>query len=150
MACRTEGLSAVDFDPVQDAKNARKARVAKNERQKLQNEARAQAARETREQRQVDIDRTLASTRVSTASMGKFDKRLEGDKKMRGVKRKVGPRSFVRSGGSYSAYLSLTPPKHPRSKRNRPLLLSYQNWKAKPNGLAKKKVVMMYSTFGKR
>ncbi|KAI9574256.1 ribosome biogenesis regulatory protein-domain-containing protein, partial [Boletus coccyginus] len=81
----------VDFDPVQDARNARKARVAKNERQKLQNEARAQAARETREQRQVDIDRTLASTRVSTASMGKFDKRLEGDKKMRGVKRKFDP-----------------------------------------------------------
>lgn len=89
-------MLAVDFDPVQDARNARKARVAKNERQKLQNEARAQAARETREQRQVDIDRTLASTRVSTASMGKFDKRLEGDKKMRGVKRKVSPRSFVR------------------------------------------------------
>lgn len=86
----TEVLVAVDFDPVQDARNARKARVAKNERQRLQNIARAQVAREEREQRKVDIDRTLASTRTSTASMGKFDKKLEGDKKMRGVKRKVG------------------------------------------------------------
>lgn len=80
----------MDFDPVQDARNARKARVAKNERQKLQNTARAQAAREEREQRKGDIDRALTSTRISTASMGKFDKKLEGDKKMRGVKRKVG------------------------------------------------------------
>jgi regulator of ribosome biosynthesis len=86
----TETLAAVDVDPVQDARNARKSRVAKNERQKLQNSARAQAAREEREQRQVDIDQTLASTRISTASLGKFDKKLEGDKKMRGVKRKVG------------------------------------------------------------
>ncbi|KAH0840271.1 ribosome biogenesis regulatory protein-domain-containing protein [Lanmaoa asiatica] len=86
-----KAFAAVDFDPVQDARNARKARVAKNERQKLQNVARAQAVREEREERKVDIDRTLASTRISTASMGKFDKRLEGDKKMRGVKRKFDP-----------------------------------------------------------
>lgn len=86
----TETLAAVDVDPVQDARNARKSRVAKNERQKLQNIARAQAAREERDQRRVDIDQTLASTRISTASLGKFDKKLEGDKKMRGVKRKVG------------------------------------------------------------
>ena len=51
--------------------------------------ARAQAAQTEREQRKGEIDRTLASTRISTASMGKFDKKLEGDKKMRGVKRKV-------------------------------------------------------------
>lgn len=44
----------------------------------------------------------------------------------------------------------MTPPKHPRSERNKPLLLSYQTWKARPNGLEKKKVVMMCSTFGKR
>ena len=82
-------LPAIDFDPAQEAKSARKARVAKNERQRLQNIARAEAAREVRDQRQTEIDRTLASTRVSTASMGKFDRKLEGDKKMRGVKRKV-------------------------------------------------------------
>ncbi|KAN0097033.1 Ribosome biogenesis regulatory protein (RRS1) domain containing protein [Tylopilus felleus] len=82
---------AVDHDPVQTVRTARKARVAKNERQQLQNVARAEAAQDARQQRTTDIERTLASTRVSTASMGKFDKKLEGDKKMRGVKRKFNP-----------------------------------------------------------
>ncbi|KIK96067.1 hypothetical protein PAXRUDRAFT_139324 [Paxillus rubicundulus Ve08.2h10] len=83
--------AAVDFDPVQATRNARKARVAKNERQKLQNIARSQAVREERSERKIEIERTLASTRTSTASMGRFDKKLEGDKKMRGVKRKFDP-----------------------------------------------------------
>ena len=39
--------------------------------------------------RKKQIDRTLATTRTSTASMGKFDKTLEGEKKLKGVKRKV-------------------------------------------------------------
>ncbi|KAG6373830.1 ribosome biogenesis regulatory protein-domain-containing protein [Boletus reticuloceps] len=66
--------AAVDDDPSQQAKTAQ-----------------AQATREARTQRHTDIDRTLASTRISTGSMGKFDKQLEGDKKMRGVKRKFDP-----------------------------------------------------------
>lgn len=141
---------AMDVDPAQDARTARKARVAKNERQRLQNIARAQAAHEARQQRHVDIDRTLASTRISTASMGKFDKTLEGDKKMRGVKRKVrvscvGDFFFGAEGDT-----SLIPPKLLQSRRNRVLLLSYQAWKARPNRLAKKKEATTYSTFGKR
>ena len=39
--------------------------------------------------RKRDIDRTLAMTRTSTASMGKFDRVLDGEKKLRGIKRKV-------------------------------------------------------------
>ncbi|KAH7887347.1 ribosome biogenesis regulatory protein-domain-containing protein [Phlebopus sp. FC_14] len=81
----------VDFNPAQAARNERKARVAKNERQRLQNMARAQAARDEREERKAHVEKTLASTRISTASMGKFDRKLEGDKKMRGVKRKFDP-----------------------------------------------------------
>ncbi|KAI6042803.1 ribosome biogenesis regulatory protein-domain-containing protein [Pisolithus marmoratus] len=81
----------VDFDPVQAARNERKSRVAKNERQRLQNLARAQAAQSEKEKRKAELDQTLAATRTSTASMGKFDKKLEGDKKMRGVKRKFDP-----------------------------------------------------------
>jgi hypothetical protein len=48
-------------------------------------------ARATKPQseRKEEIERTLATTRVSTASMGKFDKKLDGEKKIRGVKRKV-------------------------------------------------------------
>ncbi|KAN0123683.1 RRS1 domain containing protein [Lactarius tabidus] len=37
------------------------------------------------------IDRTLAMTRTSTASMGKFDRVLDGEKKLRGVKLKFDP-----------------------------------------------------------
>ncbi|KAL4076398.1 ribosome biogenesis regulatory protein-domain-containing protein [Scleroderma citrinum] len=81
----------VDFDPVQAARNERKSRIAKNERQRLQNLARGQAARDERDQRKSDIEKTLAATRTSTASLGKFDRKLEGDKKMRGVKRKFDP-----------------------------------------------------------
>ena len=39
----------------------------------------------------MEIEKTLATTKISTASMGKFDKRLDGEKKIRGVKRKVRP-----------------------------------------------------------
>lgn len=81
----------VDFDPVQAARDERKSRVAKNERQRLQNLARAQAAQGEREQRKIELEKTLAATRTSTASMGKFDRKLEGDKKMRGMKRKFDP-----------------------------------------------------------
>jgi regulator of ribosome biosynthesis len=82
-------LSDVDHDPVKAARDERTSRVTKNKRQQLQNMARAQTAGGEREERKKDIERTLASTRISTASMGKFDKKLEGEKKLRGVKRKV-------------------------------------------------------------
>lgn len=86
----------VDFDPAKKARDERKARVAKNERQHQQNLSRAQggsssaaAAPPPQAQRKKEIDRTLATTRASTASMGRFDKKLEGEKKLKGVKRKV-------------------------------------------------------------
>jgi len=78
----------VDHDPVKIARDARKASVAKNERQRLQNTSRAPSDRDLRKS---EIDKTLATTRISTASMGKFDKKLEGEKKLRGMKRKFDP-----------------------------------------------------------
>ena len=67
--------------------------MAKNERQHTQNLAKAGAGTGARKR---DIDRTLAMTRTSTASMGKFDRVLNGEKKLRGVKRKVSvPASLV-------------------------------------------------------
>lgn len=75
--------------------------MAKNEQQHLKNLARSQrgqastaAATTTKapgalSERKGDTERTLAMTRGSTASMGKFDRMLEGEKKPRGVKRKV-------------------------------------------------------------
>lgn len=86
----------IDHDPSKIAREERKGRVAKNERQRAQNTARAQgestaAGPPPREQRKTEINRTLATSRVSTASMGRFDKVLEGEKKLRGVKRKFEP-----------------------------------------------------------
>lgn len=69
--------------------------MAKNERQRMQNLSHAQQGQTTtpktpiQAKRTREIERTLATTRVSTASMGKFDRTLEGEKKPRGVKRKV-------------------------------------------------------------
>ncbi|KAF9498819.1 RRS1-domain-containing protein [Pleurotus eryngii] len=82
----------VNFDPVKVARDARKERVAKNEKQQLQNVKRAQGtSSNTLEERKKQIERTVATTRISTASMGRFDKRLEGEKKLKGVKRKFDP-----------------------------------------------------------
>ncbi|KAF9462073.1 RRS1-domain-containing protein [Collybia nuda] len=78
-----------DYDPRKVARDERKGRVAKNEKQRAQNLARASA--NTRQERKGDIEKTLATSRISTASMGKFDKKLDGEKKVRGVKRKFDP-----------------------------------------------------------
>ncbi|KAF7311413.1 Ribosome biogenesis regulatory protein [Mycena kentingensis (nom. inval.)] len=78
----------VDFDPRKAARDERKSRVAKNEKQRLVNLSRAQG---TSNPRKGEIEKTLASSRISTASMGKFDKKLDGEKKLRGVKRKFEP-----------------------------------------------------------
>ncbi|KAI0060850.1 RRS1-domain-containing protein [Artomyces pyxidatus] len=109
----------VGFDPAKEAKDARKARVSKNERQRLQNMSRSQGASTEREERKKDIDRTLATTRVSTASMGKFDKKLEGEKKLRGVKRKFEPaeRSIESEKKSNLALLSKLDGTHKKPRR---------------------------------
>ena len=80
-------LPDVDYDPAKAARDERKARVAKNEKQRLANLTRA--AGSSSSDRKRDIDRTLAVTRTSTASLGKFDRKLEGEKPLKGVKRKV-------------------------------------------------------------
>jgi regulator of ribosome biosynthesis len=92
----TPSFIDVDHDPRKVARDARKERIAKNEKKHVQNVARATGSTgaapsnmHPREARKNDIEKTLATTRISTASMGKFDKKLEGEKKLRGMKRKV-------------------------------------------------------------
>ncbi|KAI9457297.1 ribosome biogenesis regulatory protein-domain-containing protein [Russula earlei] len=82
-----------DYDPSKEARAARRAQIAKNERQRTQNLARSQQGQAVRApiDREQELERTLATTRASTASMGKFDRMLEGEKKPRGVKRKFEP-----------------------------------------------------------
>ena len=78
----------VDHDPRKIARDARKERIAKNLKQQTQNIARA-AGNNPRQEKKQEIEKTLAAARISTASVGKFDEKLEGEKKVRGVKRKV-------------------------------------------------------------
>ena len=90
----------MDYDPAKAARDERKARVAKNEKQHQQNLARgaqASGASSSNADRKRQIDRTLAVTRTSTASLGKFDRALDGEKKLKGVKRKVGLQPHFRS-----------------------------------------------------
>jgi regulator of ribosome biosynthesis len=88
----------VDHDPSKEARAERKARIAKNEQQRMKNLARSQHGQAAKtvttgvhplSERKGEIERSLAMTRGSTASMGKFDRMLEGEKKLRGIKRKV-------------------------------------------------------------
>ena len=64
-------------------------RISENKKKRQQNIARAGAS--PRQERKTEIEKTLATTRISTASMGKLDKRLDGETKIcgHGVKRKV-------------------------------------------------------------
>ena len=79
--------SDVDHDPRKVSREARLKRKSENEKKRRQNIARAGAS--PRQERKMEIEKTLATTKISTASMGKFDKRLDGEKKICGVKRKV-------------------------------------------------------------
>jgi regulator of ribosome biosynthesis len=56
----------VDFDAGLQARADRKARVEKNEKQRLANLPRSGSSKRTE-----DLERTLTTTRASTASMGK-------------------------------------------------------------------------------
>jgi len=100
-----------DHDPIATARKARKERIEKNTRQAARNAADALAAtasttatsstrpgvstlsqaqkKTLREARKEELDRSMALSRTATASMGKFDKKIEGEPKIKGVKRKV-------------------------------------------------------------
>ncbi|KAG9057394.1 Rhodanese- sulfurtransferase [Serendipita sp. 407] len=80
-----------DYDPIKEARDKRKARVAKNEKQRLGNLARAQGTTPSKEQRKQELRGQALQTKISTASMGKFDRKLEGEPKLRGIKRKFDP-----------------------------------------------------------
>ena len=78
----------VDHDPRKVARDVRRKRTSENEKKRQQNIPRA-AGIPRQERKKMEIEKTLATTKISTASMGKFDKRLDGEKDIHGVKRKV-------------------------------------------------------------
>jgi len=85
-----------DYDPVAEARAERKQRKLRNEAQRLKNVQRSAPkpssapapSSDPRTGRKAELDRELRATRASTASMGKFDKVLDGDTSKRGFKRK--------------------------------------------------------------
>lgn len=82
------------------------------------------------ESRKRDIDRTLATTRTSTASMGRFDKKLEGEKKLKGVKRKVCCQVFGLNSSSLTFSRSSKARRSLRRRKNHKTCPSCQNWTA--------------------
>ncbi|KAF6762029.1 ribosome biogenesis regulatory protein-domain-containing protein [Ephemerocybe angulata] len=81
-----------DHNPQLAARHERKERIAKNEKQHLANLARASGSSASGpSSRKAELEKSIATTRASTASMGKFDRKLDGEKKLRGVKRKFDP-----------------------------------------------------------
>lgn len=60
----------------------------------LPSQAEKKSARERRAQ---ELERGLLVSKASTASLGRFDKKIEGEPKARGIKRKVS------DGGSHLA-----------------------------------------------
>ncbi|WWC67395.1 uncharacterized protein I206_101303 [Kwoniella pini CBS 10737] len=102
-----------DQDPAKTAKSERKARIAKNEKQQAGNiaaAARSSASalagtsstkgelsqedkKSLRERRKDELQRSMLISKTSTASLGKYDEKIEGEPKVKGVKRKFEPTS---------------------------------------------------------
>ncbi|KAK9719334.1 Rhodanese- sulfurtransferase [Basidiobolus ranarum] len=85
-------------DPLEDQyaarKTAKKERVAKNEarqRRNLEEAAAVSQGKNPRDVRKGELEREIRLSKTSTASLGKFDKKLQHEPKVKGVKRKFAP-----------------------------------------------------------
>lgn len=98
----TNKLSDEDHNPASAIKGARKERSLKNVKQQLKNEgvtksiqekqkAEAAAKRAERAQHKQELEKSLHRSKISTASLGKFDKKLSGEPALKGQKRKFNP-----------------------------------------------------------
>jgi regulator of ribosome biosynthesis len=66
------GVADPEFDPAKAARDERKARVSKNEKQQLRNFEHAKGAQaQPKDEHKRVIEKTLVTSRISTASMGK-------------------------------------------------------------------------------
>ncbi|KAJ2355375.1 Rhodanese- sulfurtransferase, partial [Coemansia sp. RSA 2618] len=81
-------------DQYQERRDEKKERIEKNQRRQNRNaEERAAAERgmNPRDMRKRELQRALVMSKGSTASMGKFDEKLKGEPKVKGLKRKFDP-----------------------------------------------------------
>lgn len=83
-------------DPMEDQyakqRDEKKERVDKNKKRQKRNEEEAAAKNKGLDPRQVkkkQLEDAIAVTKRSTASLGRFDKKIEGEPKMKGMKRQV-------------------------------------------------------------
>lgn len=82
-------LSTPSLPPSSDKKAA--IRAAKIAHHTVESKAQAQAKRLQQAQRKQEVEQLLLSTKKSTASLGKFDRQLVNEPKLKGVKRKFDP-----------------------------------------------------------
>lgn len=85
-----------NVDPMEDQyaklREEKKERVDKNKKRQKRNEEEASATSKGQDPRQVkkkQLQDAIAVTKRSTASLGRFDKQIEGEPKMKGLKRQV-------------------------------------------------------------
>jgi regulator of ribosome biosynthesis len=83
-------------DPMEDQyakqREEKKERIDKNKKRQKRNEEEAAAANQGLDPRQVkkkQLQDAIAVTKQSTASVGRFDKKIEGEPKVKGLKRQV-------------------------------------------------------------
>ncbi|KAG2175470.1 hypothetical protein INT43_001117 [Umbelopsis isabellina] len=87
-----------NVDPMEDQyaklREEKKERVDKNKKRQKRNEEEASATSKGQDPRQVkkkQLQDAIAVTKRSTASLGRFDKHIEGEPKMKGMKRQFAP-----------------------------------------------------------
>ncbi|KAJ1913232.1 Rhodanese- sulfurtransferase [Tieghemiomyces parasiticus] len=82
-------------DQYQKRRDAKRERVATNKRRHQRNLEEAAAADRSigdpRSLRKAELQRALLTSKSSTASLGRFDRQLEGETKAKGIKRKFKP-----------------------------------------------------------
>ncbi|KAJ1855722.1 Rhodanese- sulfurtransferase [Coemansia sp. RSA 1822] len=95
------GNADVNADMYQERRDEKKARVEKNTRRMTRNAEERMAVERglnPRDMRKKELQNALVMSKGSTASMGKFDEKLKGEPKVKGLKRKFDP--LVAAAGS--------------------------------------------------
>ncbi|KAJ2808121.1 Rhodanese- sulfurtransferase [Coemansia guatemalensis] len=83
-----------DKDQFQARREEKKERINKNQRRQqrnLEEGAMSEKRKHPQQMRKRELQKALVLSKSSTASMGKFDEKLEGEPKIKGLKRKFDP-----------------------------------------------------------
>ncbi|KAJ2500384.1 Rhodanese- sulfurtransferase [Coemansia sp. RSA 1972] len=95
------GNADVNADMYQERRDEKKERIEKNMRRMTRNAEERMAVERglnPRDMRKKELQNALVMSKASTASMGKFDEKIKGEPKVKGLKRKFDP--LVAAAGS--------------------------------------------------